>query len=75
MNKIEFLEELKKLTDTTEYLKASRSVSELRGKFEDFLIEEERLRQVALLEAKKLRTTKKLTPFVKNSMKFIAFFR
>jgi|TARA_R110000737_G_scaffold350741_2_gene390673 hypothetical protein len=51
MNKIEFLEELKKLTDTTEYLKASRSVSELRGKFEDFLIEEERLRQVALLEA------------------------
>jgi hypothetical protein len=51
MNKIEFLEELKKLTDTTEYLKVSRSVSELKTKFEDFLIEEERLRQVALLEA------------------------
>lgn len=51
MNKIEFLEELKKLTETTEYLKVSREVSELKGKFEDFLIEEERLRQVALLEA------------------------
>jgi len=51
MNKIEFLEELKKLTDTAEYLKVSRSVNELKTKFEDFLIEEERLRQVALLEA------------------------
>jgi hypothetical protein len=51
MNKIEFLEELKKLTDTTEYLKVGRSTNELKTKFEDFLIEEERLRQVALLES------------------------
>lgn len=51
MNKPEFLDELKSLLSTEEVLKASRSVSELKQKFEDFLIEEERLKQVALLEA------------------------
>ncbi len=63
MNKIEFLEELKKLTDTTEYLKVSREVGELKTKFEDFLIEEERLRQVALLEAgEEVTDNKELDP-------------
>ncbi len=51
MEKVEFLENLKQLVDTTEVLKVSREVSELKQKFEDFLIEEERLRQVASLEA------------------------
>jgi hypothetical protein len=63
MNKIEFLEELKKLTDTAEYLKVSREINELRSKFEDFLIEEERLRQVALLEAsEEVTDNKELDP-------------
>lgn len=51
MEKVEFLEQLKLLVDNTEVLKVSRQVNELKQKFEDFLIEEERLRQVALLEA------------------------
>jgi hypothetical protein len=51
MDKIAFLDELKTLTTSDDVLKASRGVSELKQKFEDFLIEEERLRQVALLEA------------------------
>lgn len=51
MEKVAFLENLKQLVDTTDVLKVSREVSELKQKFEDFLIEEERLRQVALLEA------------------------
>lgn len=51
MEKVEFLEQLKVLVANTEVLKVSREINELKQKFEDFLIEEERLRQVALLEA------------------------
>lgn len=51
MEKVEFLEQLKELVSQPEVLKISRDVNELKQKFEDFLIEEERLRQVALLEA------------------------
>ncbi len=51
MEKVEFLEQLKQLVEKPEVLKVSREVNELKSKFEDFLIEEERLRQVALLEA------------------------
>jgi hypothetical protein len=51
MEKVEFLEQLKQLVANTEVLKVSREINELKQKFEDFLIEEERLRQVALLEA------------------------
>ncbi|MFT7344447.1 MAG: hypothetical protein ACI9XP_001032 [Lentimonas sp.] len=50
MEKIEFIESLKTLVVSETPLKVSREVSELKQKFEDFLIEEERLRQVALLE-------------------------
>ncbi len=51
MEKVEFVENLKTLVENPEVLKVSREINELKQKFEDFLIEEERLRQVALLEA------------------------
>lgn len=51
MEKIEFIEKLKALTATEDVLSVSRDVNELKGRFEDFMIEEERLRQVAFLEA------------------------
>lgn len=51
MEKIEFIEKLKALTATEDVLSVSRDVNELKGRFEDFIIEEERLRQVAFLEA------------------------
>jgi hypothetical protein len=51
MEKAAFLETLKELTQTEDVLKAGRDVQELKSKFEDFLIEEERLAQVAQLEA------------------------
>ncbi len=51
MEKVDFIEQLKTLVNTEEVLSVSREVNELKGYFEDFCIEEERLRQVALLEA------------------------
>lgn len=45
-----FLKELLALANTEDVLSVSREVSELNVKFNDFLIEEERLRQVDLLE-------------------------
>lgn len=51
MEKIEFIEKLKALTSQEDVLSVSREVSELKARFEDFRIEEERLRQVAFLEA------------------------
>lgn len=51
MEKIEFIEKLKTLTANEDVLSVSREVNELKGSFEDFTIEEERLRQVAFLEA------------------------
>ncbi len=51
MEKIEFIEKLKALTENEDILSVSRDVNELKGRFEDFCIEEERLRQVAFLEA------------------------
>lgn len=51
MEKIEFIEKLKALAATEDVLSVSRDVNELKSSFEDFCIEEERLRQVAFLEA------------------------
>lgn len=45
-----FLKELLALANTEDVLSVGREVSELNVKFNDFLIEEERLRQVDLLE-------------------------
>lgn len=51
MEKVDFIEQLKALVDTEEVLAVSREVNELKARFEDFHIEQERLRQVAVLEA------------------------
>lgn len=52
MEKSAFIEALKLLTSNEDPLSVSRDVSELRGKFEDLVLEEERKFQVAQLEAK-----------------------
>jgi len=57
MEKIEFIENLKALTSGEDVLGVSREVNELKGRFEDFCIEEERLRQVAFLEAQEEGST------------------
>lgn len=51
MEKKEFIERLKTLTVNQDVFAVSREVNELRGQFEDFCIEQDRLKQVALLEA------------------------
>lgn len=51
MEKKEFIDRLKTLTANEDVFAVSRDVNELRGQFEDFCIEQERLKQVALLEA------------------------
>lgn len=51
MEKSAFLDELKKLVETEDVLTVSRSINELKHKFDDFLLEEERKEQVAQLEA------------------------
>lgn len=51
MEKTEFIEKLKALTETEDLLSVSREVSELKSRFEDFCIEEERRKQVEVLEA------------------------
>ena len=51
MEKVDFIEQLNALVETEEILSVSRDVNELKVRFEDFCIEQERLRQVAMLEA------------------------
>ena len=51
MEKVDFIEQLNALVETEEVLSVSRDVNELKVRFEDFCIEQERLRQVAMLEA------------------------
>lgn len=52
MEKVEFIEKIKGLVANEDALAVNREVNELKSSFEDFCIEEERLRQVAFLEAK-----------------------
>ncbi len=52
MTGTEFIEKLRALNTTEETLEVSKEVSELRSKFEDYVLEEERKVQVAELEAK-----------------------
>ncbi len=52
MEKIEFINALKELTEQEEMLKNGRAVSELRSKFEDYILEATRLYQIAELKAK-----------------------
>ena len=51
MEKKDFIEKLKALTAAEDILSVSREVNELRGQFEDYCLEQDRLKQVALLEA------------------------
>ncbi len=51
MEKKEFIERLTLLTANEDVFAVSREINELRGQFEDFCIEQDRLKQVALLEA------------------------
>jgi hypothetical protein len=50
MEKNEFLEKIKTLAAAEDILSVNTEINELKSKFQDFLIEEERLRQVELLE-------------------------
>jgi len=52
MEKMAFLDELKTLTANENVLSVSRDVNELRTRFDDYVLEEERKKQVAVLEAK-----------------------
>jgi len=51
MEKKDFVVKLQALISTEDVLSVSRDVNELRSQFEDFCLEEERKKQVALLEA------------------------
>ena len=51
MEKNAFIEELEKLTQNEDVLMASREVNELKVRFDDYILEEERKDQVALLNA------------------------
>jgi hypothetical protein len=50
MEKNEFLERLKTLVSSEDILAVNTEINELKSKFQDFLTEEERLKQVELLE-------------------------
>jgi hypothetical protein len=52
MEKVTFLNELKGLVENQDVMTVSRDVNELRTRFEDFLLEEDRKKQVAVLEAR-----------------------
>lgn len=62
MTKQDFIQQLSELTSNENVLAVSRDVNELRTKFEDFLIEETRQRQVAELEAKERGETPEEAP-------------
>ena len=51
MDATQFIEKLQELTATEDLLSVSRDVSDLRSKFEDYVLEEERKFQVSQLEA------------------------
>jgi hypothetical protein len=52
MEKKTFLDDLVALASAENVLSVSREVNELRTRFDDYLLEEERLKQVAVLEAR-----------------------
>lgn len=52
-----FLEELNRYMEASDILSVSRDVSDLKKRFEDFVLEQERLEQVAMLNAAEANTT------------------
>lgn len=61
MEKKNFIDRLKELTVNEDVFAVSRAINELRGQFEDFCIEQDRLKQVALLEAQERGETVEFT--------------
>lgn len=51
MEELNFIEQLKELTSQQDLVAVSRDVSELKSKFEDYVLEEERKLQIAQIEA------------------------
>ena len=51
MENLNFIEQLKALTETEDLLSVGRDVNELRSKFDDYILEEERKVQIAELQA------------------------
>ena len=51
MEKMSFLDELKTLTANENVLSVSRDVNELRTRFDDYVLEEERKKQQDMLDA------------------------
>ena len=47
----EYIDQLITLTESEEVLSVSKSVNELRSKFDDYVLEEERKQQIAQIEA------------------------
>jgi hypothetical protein len=61
MEKREFVERLEALVNTEDILKVSKEANELRAQFEDFCLEKDRLKQVAILEAQEKGQTVEMT--------------
>ena len=59
MEELNFLEQIKTYTESEDALSVSKDVNELRTKFEDYILEEERKVQVSELEAKDNPETEK----------------
>lgn len=73
-----FIEKIKEYADHQELLKIGRDVNELRTKFEDYLLEEERKAQVAVLEAKDTEDSElinKVTETTKNTLVELALLK
>lgn len=64
MEKQAFIDQLKTLVEQENVLAVGRDVNELQSKFEDFLLEEGRLRQIAQLEAQERGETPEEEPAV-----------
>lgn len=73
-----FIEKIKEYADHQEILKIGRDVNELRTQFEDYLLEEERKSQVAVLEAKDTEDSElmnKVAETTKNTLTELALLK
>jgi len=73
-----FIEKIKEFADHQEPLKVGRDVNELRTKFEDYLLEEERKAQVAVLEAQERKDSElinKVAEMTKNTLTELALLK
>ena len=73
-----FIEKIKEFVEHQEPLKVGRDVNELRTKFEDYLLEEERKAQVAVLEAEDSKDSElinKVAETTKNTLTELALLK